>query len=110
MFNQSKMFIVLILIFLGCSAVAEESENCDRVQFSYDNMYGKNIRQNFTKQSFLHNGQPVYYSLSGPKNQLKQTIIWWHNSKKGTWLGQTGPYTSNKITKAKIKIFHQKIL
>ena len=92
------MIAVLVLIFLGCSAVAKKSENCDRVQFSFNDQNGINTSQNFTKQPIEKNEQPVYYSLSGPKNQLRQTIIWWNN-KNNTWLSQTGPYSSNKITK-----------
>ena len=99
------MVTFLVVIFLGYSAAAKESENCDRVQFSFEDQNGKNTSQNFTRQSLEKNGQPVYYSLSGPKNQLRQTIIWWNNE-NNTWLSQTGPYSSNKITKTKIKISH----
>ena len=91
------MVTFLVMLVLGCSAVAKESENCDRVQFSFNDQNGKNTSQNFTRQSLEKNRQPVYYSLSGPKNQLRQTIIWWNNE-NNTWLSQTGPYSSNKIT------------
>ena len=91
------MVTFLVMIFFGCSAIANEIENCDRVQFSFDDQNDINNNQNFTEQYFDKNGQPVYYSLSGPKNQLRQTIIWWNNE-NNTWLSQTGPYSSNKIT------------
>ena len=100
MFIQSKMVTFLFLIFLGCSAVAEERENCDRVQFSFDNPYDKKNNQSFTKQSFERNGQPVYYSFH---EALGGTLIW-RSSENTTWESQTRQYTSNKITKTKTKI------
>ena len=106
MFIQSKGVTVLIIIFLGCSADAKESEECDRVQFSFDDENGINSSQNFTKQSFDKNGQPVYYSISGLKYQWRQTIIWWNNE-TNSWLSQTQSYSpGDKITKTKIKISH----
>ena len=99
---QSKMVTLLVMIFLGYSAVAKEIEKCDRFQFSFDDPNDINNNQNFTEQYFGKNGQPVYYSLSGPMNQLRQTIIWWNNE-NNTWLGQTEPYSSNNINKTKIK-------
>ena len=95
----------MFIIFLGCSAVAEESENCNRIQFSFDDRYGISTHHNFTKQSFEKNGKPMYYTLSETaKNQNIQAIIWWNNENK-TWLSQTMPYSDgNKITiKTKIK-------
>ena len=95
--KQSKMVTFLLMIFLGCSAVEKESDNCDRVQFSFE---GQN--HNFTKQYFEKDEQPVYYSL---KNTI-QTIIWWDNE-TNTWLSQTRTRIGNKITKANIKISSQ---
>ena len=95
------MVLILVIIFLGCSAVAKKSENCDRVQFSLEDQNGINTNQNFTKQSFEKNGKPVYYSEIGPKNDYKETIIWWNNE-TNTWLSQTRSYSGNKITKTKI--------
>ena len=87
--------------------VAEKSEMCDRVKFSFDD---QNTTQNFTKQSFEKNGQPVYYSVSEiNKNNDGQTIVWW-NKENNTWLSQTRPYSGNKITKSKTKISHQNFL
>ena len=71
MFIQSKMVIFVVMIVLGCSAVANESENCDRVQFSSEK-----------------NGQPVYFSFSRTKNRNMQTMIWQNNA-KNAWLAQT---------------------
>ena len=102
MFIQSKMVIFVVMIVLGCSAVANESENCDRVQFSFDDQNDINSFQNFTKQSFEKNGQPVYFSFSRTKNQYKYTYIWWNNE---TWLSKTMTDSSNKITKVKINLY-----
>ena len=104
MFILSKMVTVLFIIFLGCTAVAKESEKCDRVQFSFDDQNGVNANQNFTKQSFEKNGKPVYYSDFKTKKNYNQRTIWWDNE-TNTWLSQT--YNSNKITKTKIKISQQ---
>ena len=98
MFIQSKMVTVLFIIFLGCTAVAKESEKCDRVQFSFDDQNGVNANQNFTKQSFEKNGKPVYYSYLTTKNHDVQTIIW-RNKKNNTWLSQTRPHSGNKTNK-----------
>ena len=99
MFIHTNMITLLFIIFLGCNAVAQENEMCDRVQFSFDD---QNTTQNFTKQSFDKNGQPVYYSESEiNKTYDGQTIVWW-NKEKNTWLSQTRPYSTNKITKSKI--------
>ena len=107
MFIQSKGVTVLVIIFLGCSADAKESEKCDRVQFSFDDENGINSSQNFTKQSFDKNGQPVYYSYTSEitKNRDVQTIIWWNNE-NNNWLSQTRSYSGNKTNKTKTKIFH----
>ena len=104
MFIQSKMALILVIIFFGCSAVANETENCDRVQFSSDDPVALINNENFTRQSLHKNGKPVYYSVAGPKNQYKYTYIWWNNE---TWLSKTMTDSSNKITKVKIKISHQ---
>ena len=109
MFIQSKMVLILVIIFLGCSAVAKESEKCDRVQFSFDDQNGTTTNQNFTETSLEKNGQPVYYSLIGPKKNYKQIIVWWNNE-TNTWLSQTRPYSCNKITKTKIRFFHQNFI
>ena len=111
MFVQIKLGLFLVIAFHGCNAVAKESENCDRVQFSFDDLNGIATNQNFTKQSFEKNGKPVYYSLSGPENKNRQLIIWWNNI-NNTWLrgSSTEKFTeasqnsSNKITKTKSKI------
>ena len=106
MFIQSKMVAVLIIIFLGCSAVAQESENCDRLQVSFDDQEGINNIQNFTKQSLYKNEKPVYYSVFRSKKLWRYTIMWWNNQ-SNNWLSQTGTWDSNKIIKAKILISHQ---
>ena len=98
------MVTVLVLIFLGCIAVTKESEMCDRVQFSFN---GINTRQNFTKQSFEKNGHPVYYYAGGTFKKFIQTIIWQNNENDSTWISQTRPYSSNKITKTKNTIGKQ---
>ena len=111
MFVQSKMVIFLVIVLFGCSADANESKMCDRVQFSFDDLNGINNNQIFTKQSFEKDGQPVYYSFRTAKYQQNiQTLIWWNN-RNDTWLSQTiknflMPTTSsgNKITKTKTKI------
>ena len=79
MFIQSKMVTFLVMIFLSCSAIAKENEKCDRVQFSINDQDGINISQNFTKQKFKINKQPVYYSFKKTQYQLIQTLIWWNN-------------------------------
>ena len=91
------MVTVLFLIFLGCSAVAKEIENCNRIQFSFDDEKGINRIQNFTKQSFEKNEKPVYYSYN---NQDLQTLIWWSNE-NNAWLSQTRPHSGNKIKNIK---------
>ena len=97
MFIQVKMVTVLLILFLGCSAVAKESKNCDRVQFSFDNQKSINTNQNFTEQSFDKNGGSVYYSFSSiDKNQDIQTIIW-RNEENDTWLSQTRNYSGNNM-------------
>ena len=101
MFIQTKTVLILVMIFLGCSLVA--NENCDWVRFSSDDQKDL-IKENFTQQSLKRNGKPVYYSVAGPKNQYKYTYIWWNNE---TWLSKTMTDSSNKITKVKIKISHQ---
>ena len=98
MFIQSKVVTVLVIIFLGCSALANESEKCDRVQFTFNDQKGINIVQNFTKQSFEKNGQPVYYSFDQVKNENMQSIMWW-SIENNTWLSQTRPHSSNKKKK-----------
>ena len=108
------MVIFLVIVFLGCSADAKESKMCDRVQFSFDDLNGINNNQNFTRQTFEKNGQPVYYSFRSAKyHQNIQTLIWWDN-RNNTWLSQTinnfFTSTGNKITKTKIKISNQKRL
>ena len=111
MFVQIKLGLFLVIAFHGCNAVAKESENCDRVQFSFDDLNGIATNQNFTKQSFEKNGKPVYYSLSGPENKNRQLIIWWNNI-NNTWLSGSSTEkdtyaiqdtSSNKITKTKSK-------
>ena len=110
MFIQEKMVTLFSIIFLGCSAVAKEiSENCDRVQFSFDDQKGINNNQNFTKQSFDKNGKPVYYSFAGPRIQWRYTIIWWNNE-TNRWLSQTMHDGSDKITKTKFKTSTQNFI
>ena len=107
MFIQTKIVVlILVILFLGCSALDNESENCDRVRFSSDDQEDLINKENFTEQSFEKNGKPVYYSVSGPKNQWRYTRIWWNDENK-TWLSQTMTHSSNKITKAKSKVLHQ---
>ena len=109
MFIQIKGATLLVIMFLGCSAVAKESENCDRMQFSFTDLEGINTSQNFTKQSFDKNGQPVYYSYSeNTENYNGQTIIW-RNKENNTWLSQTRPHSGNKTNKTKTKIFQPKL-
>ena len=103
MFVQSKMITILLIIVHGCIAVVEVFENCDRVQFSFNDQTGTNSIQNFTKQSFVKNGKPVYYSVFGLKEHWRHSVIWWSNTNK--WVSQigrrSGHLISNKITKAK---------
>ena len=99
MFIQSKMVTFLVVIVLVCSAVAKESENCDRVQFSFDDQNGINTSQNFTKQSFVKNGQPVYYSVWRTKKHTKLQTIIWRNNENTIWLSQTRTWIGKKITK-----------
>ena len=108
MYIQSKGVTVLVIIFLGCSAVAKENEKCDRIQFSIDDQNSINTSQNFTKQSFEKNGQPVYYSYSDSitENYDEQIIIW-RNKENNTWLSQTRPHIGNKTKKTKTKNSHQ---
>ena len=110
MFVQSKMITILLIIVHGCIAVVEEFENCDRVQFSFNDQTGTNSIQNFTKQSFDKNGKSVYYSVFRLKKKLRYSVIWW-NKKSDKWLSQTKRSNrhliGDKITKAKLKISHQ---
>ena len=94
------------MIFLGCSLVA--NENCDRVRFSSDDQKDL-IKENFTEQSFEQNGKPVYYSVRGPKNQWRYTVIWWSNE-TSTWLSKTILDGSDKITKTEINISRQNLI
>ena len=88
MFVQSQMITILLIIVHGCIAVVEEFENCNRVQFSFNDQTGTNSIQNFTKQSFNKNGKPEYYSVFGPKKKWRYSVIWWNN-KINNWLSQT---------------------
>ena len=112
MLVQSKMITILLIIVHGCIAVVEEFENCDRVQFSFNDQTGTNSIQNFTKQSFDKNGKPVYYSVFGPKKKWRYSLIWW-NKKTNKWLSQTKRSNrhliGDKITKATLKISHQNV-
>ena len=91
--------------------VVQESEMCDRVQFSFNDQNGINNIHNFTKQSLEKNGKPVYYTIrKSAKHQNIQTTVWW-NHETNSWLSQTiinslTPSSGNKITKTKIKISH----
>ena len=100
------------MIVQVCVAVVEEFQNCDRVQFSFNDQTGTNSIQNFTKQSSDKNGKPVYYSAFGFKKKLRYSIIWW-NKKSNKWLSQTkrslNHLIGNKITKAKLKISQQNV-
>ena len=100
------MVLILVMIFLGCSAAAEESEKCDRVRFSSDDPKALINSENFTKQSFEINGKPVYYSCAGLKDLWRYTRILW-NKKINTWSSQTMLDGSDYITKTKIKISSQ---
>ena len=112
MFIQIKMVTILLIIVYGCIVVAEEIDNCDRVQFSFNDQTGTNNIQNFTKQSFNKSGKPVFYSVFGPQKKWRYSVVWWNN-KDNKWLSQTKRRRprvisiSNKITKAKLKISHQ---
>ena len=97
------MVTFLVVIFLGCSAIANEIENCDRVQFYFDDQNDINNNQNFTEQYFVKNGQPVYYSFWRNKNYTKLQTIVWRNNENNAWLSQTTPYSGNKISKTKTK-------
>ena len=112
MLIQSKMITILSMIVHGCIAVTEKFENCDRVQFSLHDQTSTDSIQNFTKQSFDKNGKPVYYSVFGFKKKLRYSVIWW-NKKTNKWLSQTKRSNrhliGDKITKAKLKIFHQNV-
>ena len=100
MLIQSKMVTFLVIVFFGCRVVATESDNCVRVQFSIDDENGINTNQNFTKQSFVKNEQPVYYSYSRTADsKFIQTIIWRDNE---SWLSQERHSSGNMITKTKI--------
>ena len=104
MFIQRKIVTILLIVVHGCIAVVAENENCNRVQFTLEDQTGNSSIQNFTKQSFVKNGKPVYYSVFGLKEHWRQSVIWWSN-KKNKWLSQIGRSNwhliSNKITKAK---------
>ena len=109
MFSRSKMVLIFVIIFLGCSSVA--NENCERVRFSSDDQKDL-IKENFTEQSFEQNGKPVYYSVFGPKKKWRYSVIWW-NKNTNKWLSQTKRSNrhliGDKITKAKLKISNQNI-
>ena len=106
------MVTILLIIVYGCIVVAEEIDNCDRVQFSFNDPTGTNSIQNFTRQSFVKNGKPMYYSVFRFKKKLRYSAIWW-NKKTNKWLSQTKPSNrhliGDKITKAKLKISNQNI-
>ena len=82
------MVTILLIIVYGCIVVAEEIDNCDRVQFSFNDQTGTNSIQNFTKQSFNKNGNPVYFSVFGSKNNWSYSLIWWNNE-TNNWSSQT---------------------
>ena len=60
--DHSRLFTVLFIIFLGCSAVAKESEKCDRVQFSSDDPKAIINNDNFTEQSFFEKKMNTYWT------------------------------------------------
>ena len=92
---------------LGQDCEDTKNENCDRVLFSFDDQNSINKNQNFTKQFFEKNGQPVYYSFQKTaKDHNMQTIIW-QNSENNYWLSQTRPYSGNNIIMTKTKISQQ---
>ena len=103
MFIQTKIVTILIVVVHGCIVVVAENENCNRVQFTLEDQTGNSSIQNFTKQSFVKNGKPVYYSVFGPKKDWRHSVIWWSNTNQ--WVSQIGhrnwDLISNKITKAK---------
>ena len=104
MFIQRKIVTILLMVVHGCIAVVAENENCNRVQFTLEDQTGNSSIQNYTKQSFVKNGKPVYYSVFGLKKHWRHSVIWWSNKTK-KWLSQIGrsnkDLISNKITKAK---------
>ena len=103
MFIQRKIVTILLIVVHGCIVVVAENENCNRVQFTLKDQTGNSSIQNFTKQSFVKNGKPVYYSVFGLKEHWRHSVIWWSNTNK--WVSQIGRRSwhliSNKITKAK---------
>ena len=111
MFIQSKIITLLLIIVHGCIAVEGETENCDRVQFSFSDQTSTDSIHTFTKQSFIKNGKPVYYSVFGVKGIWRYSVIWWDN--KTNWLSQTKRSNfhliSDKITEAKLKISNQNL-
>ena len=110
MFIQRKIVTILLIVVHGCNAVVAENENCNRVQFTLEDQTGNSSIQNYTKQPFVKNGKPVYYSVFGLKKHWRHSVIWWSNTNK--WVSQIGNGSwhliSNKITKAK-QNFHQNV-
>ena len=104
MFIQRKIVTILLIVVHGCIAVVAENENCNRFQFTLEDQTGNSSIQNFTKQSFVKNGKPVYYSVFRLKEHWQHSVIWWSNRTK-KWLSQirhsNWHLISNKINKAK---------
>ena len=100
MFKKRKIVTILLIVVHGCIAVVAENENCNRVQFTLEDQTGNSSIQNFTKQSFVKNGKPVYYSVFGLKEHWRHSVIWWSNKTK-KWLSQIGRSNKDLISKAK---------
>ena len=96
MLIQNKILAVFVTTCLFCSAiVADQSEKCDVIQFSFTEPGGNSSYYSFTEQHFLMNGRPIYYSLHGIQEHQNQTIIWW-NKEEHSWIGQTRNHHKEK--------------
>ena len=100
MFIQRKMVTFLVIVFFGCSAIAEEKCECDIFQTSKNTNENNSYEvTNFTKQSGEINGRPFYFSI---KKEDEKEIVWW-NDTASSWMIQS--YTKRTATTiAEVKI------
>ena len=72
MYGRYQIFIIVAIIYLSYSVLANESDNCDCDVLQVNDPLGPIGYQNFTKQNGTLNGKSYYFST-------KQNMISWNN-------------------------------
>ena len=72
---RCQMFIILTLIYLFCSALANKSDPCDCDVLKINDPGGLIGFQNFTKQRDALNGKPYY--ISNEKHMISWNSQFW---------------------------------